>query len=244
MLEKPPAAETEPVVVNAPRRSRGGGFVRAFLGALLGMAAVLVLLGAVVWGAVRSEVISLPAVWNPFQTEEVDRSERPVLISIQNLARFVAAQGSYQVVLDLEQDTKYVPDWLMGERTIFLAEGSVEVYVDFRDLSEDAVVVTEDGATVTVTLPPPELAEPRIDLEDSRALSESRGLINRAEDFFADDPGSRQETLLRAEGLLTEAAEASGLVTRAEENTRKTLEGLLGGLGYETVDVDYDDGGP
>ncbi|MEG3615712.1 DUF4230 domain-containing protein [Isoptericola haloaureus] len=240
MPEKSSVADTEPVVAKDPPRSRAGGFVRAFLGTLLGMVAALVLLGAVAWGAVRSEAISLPAALNPFQTEEVDRSEPPVLVSIQNLARFVAAQGSYQVVLDLEQDTKYVPDWLMGERTIFLADGSVEVYVDFRELTEDSVIVSEDGSTATVMLPEPALAEPRIDLEQSRALSESRGLINRAEDFFADDVGSRQETLLKAEGLLTEAAEASGLTNRAEENTRKTLEGLLGGLGYETVEVVFE----
>ncbi|NNU27783.1 DUF4230 domain-containing protein [Isoptericola sediminis] len=207
---------------------------------MLGIVGALVLLVVLVWGAIRTELVSLPELENPFATEEVDRSDRPVLLGIQNLARFVAAQGNYQVVVDLEQDTKYVPDWLMGERTIFLADGSVEVYVDFRDLPEEAVVVSEDGSTVTVTLPEPAFAEPRIDLEQSRALSDSRGLINRAEDFFADDDGSRQQTLLKAEEMLTAAARESDLESRAEENTRKTLEGLIGGLGYETVEVVFE----
>ncbi|PFG42432.1 uncharacterized protein DUF4230 [Isoptericola jiangsuensis] len=198
------------------------------------------LLLAAAWGADKTGLIDLGALANPFATEEVDRSETPVLLSVQNLARFVAAQGSYQVVLDLEQDTKYVPDWLMGERTIFVAEGSVDVYVDFRDLPQDAVLVAEDGAAVTISLPAPVLGEPTIDLTNSRALSETRGLINRAGDFFADDLDSRQETLLKAEEKLADVARESGLEGTAEENTRKTLEGLLRGLGYETVEVRFE----
>jgi hypothetical protein len=241
MSEKSSVAEAEKTVAgDLPRRR--GGFARSVAGALVGALVVLGLGAVLVFGAAASGLVALPAALaGLFTREQVDRSEPPVLLSIQDLSRFVAAEGSYQVVVDLEDDTRYVPDWLKGERTIFLAEGSVDVYVDFSDLTEDAVHMAENGSAVTVTLPAPALTEPRIDLEGSRALSESRGLIDRAADFFGDDVGSQREVLLRAEDLLAEAAQESGLTARAEENTRTTLEGLLGGLGYETVTVLFED---
>jgi hypothetical protein len=241
MSERSSVAEAEKTVAGDPPRHRGG-LARSFAGMLVGALVVLGLGAVLVFGAAASGLVALPAALATlFTSEQVDRSEPPVLLSIQDLSRFVAAEGSYQVVVDLEDDTRYVPDWLKGERTIFLAEGSVEVYVDFSDLTEDAVHVAEDSSAVTVTLPAPAFTEPRIDLEGSRALSESRGLIDRAADFFGDDVGSQREVLLRAEDLLAEAAQESGLTSRAEENTRKTLEGLLGGLGYETVTVLFED---
>ncbi|AEG43659.1 DUF4230 domain-containing protein [Isoptericola variabilis] len=215
--------------------------MRAAVVAVLATIGVVAVLLVLAFGALRSGLVSLPG--NPFQTEQVDRSETPVLLGIQDLSRFVAAEATFQVVLDLEEDTRFVPDWLMGERTIFIAHGSVEAYVDFRDLDEESIEISEDGTAVTVTVPAPELADPRIDLSQSRALSESRGLINRVEDFFAEDADSRQETLLKAEEMLVDAAEASDVKVRAEENTRKTLEGLITGLGFESVEVDFEDAG-
>lgn len=241
--ERPEGSESSkhPAVPAAGASRSRGGIVRAAVVAVLATIGVVAVLLVLAFGALRSGLVSLPG--NPFQTEQVDRSETPVLLGIQDLSRFVAAEATFQVVLDLEEDTRFVPDWLMGERTIFIAHGSVEAYVDFRDLDEESIEISEDGTAVTVTVPAPELADPRIDLSQSRALSESRGLINRVEDFFAEDADSRQETLLKAEEMLVDAAEASDVKVRAEENTRKTLEGLITGLGFESVEVDFEDAG-
>lgn len=210
--------------------------VQSLLGTVLGMLLVLVLLLGTLW-AFRDEIAG---ALNPFGTETIDRTSPPVLLSIQDLARFVAAEGNYEVVVDLEEDTRFVPDWLAGERTLFIANGSVEAYVDFRDLTEESITVSDDGTAVEVVLPRPQLAEPRLDLERSRAISESRGLINRVNDFFSGDSDSRQEVLLLSEQKMAEAAEASDLDARAEENTRKTLEGMLVPLGFEIVTVTFE----
>jgi hypothetical protein len=111
--------------------------------------------------------------------------------------------------------------------------------VDFADLTEDAIAISDDGETVSVTLPEPRLAEPRIDLDTSRALTEDRGLVDRMGDFFDTDTDARQEALAAAEDRIAAAAQDSDLDERARTNTVKTLEGMLSSLGYDQVVVEF-----
>ena len=176
---------------------------------------------------------------NPFTTSEVDRSETPVLLSMKDLARFVAGEAQYEVLVDLETDVRYLPDWLAGERTVLAVNGSVEAYVDFTGLTEDAISISDDGAAVSVTLPEPELAEPRIDFDASRALTEDRGLVDRVGDFFDTDTDARQEALAAAQEQISAAAAESDLDERARTNTVNTLEAMLSSLGYDQVEVEF-----
>ncbi|MEV4411169.1 DUF4230 domain-containing protein [Catellatospora sp. NPDC049609] len=198
-----------------------------------------VLVLAVLGGAVASLNLAglLPKWRNPFAVETTDNSQPPLLLSIKDLSRFVAAEGNYEVIIDLKEDRRFIPDWLLNQRTLFVASGSVEAYVDFGSLSDGAIVESADRKSVTITLPSPQLAEPKLDIDRSYVYAEDRGLINRVGDFFGGDPNRQQETLKVAEQKLAEAGAKSTLVDRAEENTRKTLEGMLRSLGYTSVTV-------
>jgi hypothetical protein len=176
---------------------------------------------------------------NPFQEQVTDNSQPPLLLSIKDLSRFVAAEGNFEVVIDLKRDRKYVPDWLINERTLFVAAGTVEAYVDFSDITDDKIKQSEDRKSVEITLPLPQLAEPKLDLDRSYVFAEDRGLFNRIGDFFDGDSNRQRETLLVANQRLATAAQNSQLISRAQENTRKTLESLLRSLGFTTIVVTY-----
>jgi Protein of unknown function (DUF4230) len=180
-----------------------------------------------------------PDFRNPFGQQEVDRSQPPLLKSIQDLSRFTAAEGNFEIVIDLQKNRKYVPDFLLNQRTLFVAAGSVESYVDFSKISEGAIVVSADGKSVEIKLPPPQLTEGRLDLDRSYVFAEERGLLNRIGEVFGGDPNRQQETYRLAEERIEAAARDSGLTERAQENTRKMLEGLLRSLGYTTVTVTF-----
>jgi L-cysteine/cystine lyase len=181
----------------------------------------------------------LPSL-NPFATEEKDRSQPVVLRSIARLEEFRAARANLQVVLDVEQDAKYLPDFLKGERTLFVAAGTVDATVDFRRLRGDAVRVSEDRRSATITLPAPRLSEATVDPARSRVFDRSRGLLDRVEGVFEDSPTGERELLLKAEQKLLEAARADpGLLRSAERNTRDTLTGLLRALGFERVTIRF-----
>ncbi|MER7168674.1 DUF4230 domain-containing protein [Micromonospora sp. NPDC000207] len=181
----------------------------------------------------------LPNFRNPFAEEQTDRTGPTLLKSIQDLSRYVAAEGNFQVVVDLENDRRNVPDFLLGERTLFVGAGSVEAYVDFAKIGEGAVVPTEDGTSVEIKLPAPELGKTNLDMEKSYVVARERGLLNRIGDLVDGDPNRQQQVYRMAEERITTAARDSGLADRAQENTRKMLEQLLGSLGYDKVTVTY-----
>jgi len=216
----------ERLVVMRPR-SRSGWVLA---GAIL-VCAVLALTGAL--GKL------LPSIPNPFSSRTVDRTQPALLQAMEDLSEYHAAAGNFQVLVDTERDAKYLPSVIRGERTTYSAAGSVDASVDFSNLDARSIVVSEDRRTVTVTLPPPTLGEPQLDLENSQVVNRDRGLLDRLGSVFSDSPTGERQLQLAAQEKMKAAAAASDLGARAEQNTRKMLQGLLGSLGFTTVTVTF-----
>ena len=206
---------------------------RRLFGPLLLVAAVVALLLAL--------PLLIPSL-NPFDEETVDRSQPVLMKSLENLSEYRAASANMQVVVDVERDTDLIPSFIKGERTLFVAAGSVDAAVDFRRLGKGAVKVSDDRRAVTITLPPAYLTEPRLDTTRSRIYDRDRGVLDRIEDAVSDDGGADQQAVYAlAETKLREAAAADPAVLRtAERNTRSMLEGLLRGLGFEQVTIRFE----
>ena len=180
--------------------------------------------------------LDLLGTLNPFRSETVVRDHAAVLQSLEDLSDYHAATGEYQVVVDIEDRTKYVPGFLKGERTTFLAQGSVDAVVDLGGLDAESVIVSEDGS-VTVLLPSATLADPAVDHEASTVLDRDRGVLDRVAGAFSDSPTSERGLYLEAESRLAEAAADSDLLAKAEENTATMLDDLLTSAGFEDVRV-------
>lgn len=183
----------------------------------------------------------LPSLHNPFTTETVDRTQPAVLKAIEDLSLYEAASGSFQVIVDLEEDARFLPDVIRGEHTLFVAGGTVDASVDFSGLAGDAIVVSPDGDEVTVALPRARLSDARIDPGASRVVSRQRGLLDRLGGIFSDNPTGERSLYLLAEKKLEAAARAGGLRARAEKNTTAMLEAMLGSLGFDRVTVTFGD---
>ncbi len=182
----------------------------------------------------------IPGFGNPFGTETVDRTGPAVLKSIENLRDFRAASGHFEVIVDVEQDQRFVPAKIKGERVLFVAIGSVDAGVDFTGLEDGAVAVSDDGKGVSLELPPATFRAPELDLERSYVYDRDRGAIDRLQSLFGGDDGVEQELYPLAEEKLANAArDNSGLLARAERNTRLMLEGLLRSLGFTRVEVRF-----
>ena len=224
--EYPEVAAEEPV----PPRS-GLGRVLAFTGV------VFVLIVAVCFGLRAINV--LPSFDNPFSDKETDRSQPVLLQSMRDLSRYVAADGTFQVIVDLQENKENIPEFLVNQRTLFVGSGSVEAYVDFSSLTEGAIVVDEATNTAKITLPAPQLSQAALDMERSYVVAEERGLLNRIGDAFKNDPNQQQRVYQEAQKRISEAARSSGLDQRARDNTQKMLESLLARLGYTSITVTY-----
>lgn len=192
----------------------------------LGMLALL-LLGRLISG------------FDPFNRQTVDRSQPAVLLALQDLSQYRAATGEFQVIVDTEERVRNLPTQLAGERTLFVASGTVDAAVDFSDLSGDAVEVDDARRRVTIRLPAATLTTARVDPDASYVFSRERGLLDRLAGVFSDTPTSEQQLYQLAERKLQRAAGDSGLVELANRNTEAMLRSLLGSLGFDDVTVTF-----
>jgi len=172
----------------------------------------------------------LPGLKDLFGTETRDRSGPALLESIQDISRYDAASGNFQVVVDLEKDVSWVPDVIAGSRTLFVAAGSVDAYVDFGGLDENALTVDSEKHTVRVQLPDAKLAKPNLDQKKTYLYSQERGVFDRISSLFETE--DQQELYVLAEKKIGDAAKDAGLTARAEKNTRAMLTGMFKSLGY------------
>ncbi|MCX4238068.1 DUF4230 domain-containing protein [Streptomyces sp. NPDC020707] len=198
-------------------------------------AVVLVL--AVLFAGLRWSL--LPGLGDVFGEETHDRTGPTLLKSIQDISRYDAASGNFQVVVDLEKDTKYLPDAVRGTRTLYVGAGTVDSYVDLGKIRDKDVQVNEDRTSATLRLPHAALGKPALDPDHSYAVSKQRGLLDRLGDVFSDNPNDERAVQRLAARHIGDAAKDSELTARAEENTTSMLKGLLGSLGFKEVRVTY-----
>ncbi|MDQ1050521.1 DUF4230 domain-containing protein [Streptomyces sp. V4I2] len=198
-------------------------------------AVVLVLV--VFFAGIRLSV--LPGLKDLFGTETHDRSGPALLESIQDISRYDAASGNFQIVVDLEKDTKYLPDAIRGSRTLYVGAGTVDAYVDLGKVGKNDVTVNDDRTSATLQLPHAQLGKAALDADRSYAVSKQRGLLDRLGDLFSDNPNSEQAVQKLAVRHISQAAKDSELTKRAETNTTTMLKGLLGSLGFKKVEVSY-----
>jgi hypothetical protein len=181
----------------------------------------------------------LPGFDDIFGEETNDRTGPAVVEAIQDMSRYEAAAGNFQIVVDLEKDAKFLPDALKGSRTLYVGAGTVGAHVDLGKIDEDGVTVNTERTTATIRLPQAQLGKPALDEDRSYAVSKERGLLDRLGDFFSDNPGDEQAVRQLAVRYIADAAKETDLTGRAEKNTTSMLKGLLGSLGFEKVTVTY-----
>jgi hypothetical protein len=228
-------AETRRIPRRGATRITGGGVRRGFVRTVVTAVVVLLVAGLALLG------LRQLSQW-PFGDEERDRSGPAVLTAMRDLSEYHAATGQYQVLIDIQQDAKFLPDIIKGKRTIFLAIGSVDAYVDFRKLGDDAVSVSDDRKSVSITLPRAQLSQPNIDPNQSRVLNQDLGVIDRLGNLFSDQPNPQDQQMYQvAQQRLAAAATQVGLQKRAEDNTKATLDKLMRSLGFTTVTITFVD---
>ncbi|MEU6229914.1 DUF4230 domain-containing protein [Streptomyces sp. NPDC047042] len=198
---------------------------------------VVVLMFALLLAGLRLAV--LPVLGDIFGEETHDRSGPALLESIQDMSRYDAASGNFQVVVDLEKDTKYLPDAIKGTRVLYVGAGTVDAYVDLGKVAKSDVTVNDDRTSATLRLPHAALGKPALDPDRSYAVSKQRGLFDRLTDIFSGNPNDEQAVQKLAAQHIGDAAKESELTVRAEQNTTAMLRGLLGSLGFTDVKVTY-----
>jgi hypothetical protein len=195
--------------------------------------------GIIVLALVALAIFGVISAVDPFGSETVDRSGPAVLAQIRELEEFTAAEGSFTQDVDLETDAKYLPSFLSGERVVALVTGTVRATVDFGQLDADSIEVSDDRTTIRLTLPDPVLSDADIDESSARVIGRNRGLFDRVDDFFSENPTDDTKLYEAAEEKVESAAKESDLLDEARENTERWLTTFLGAAGFENVEITW-----
>ena len=211
----------------------GGGLTGKLAAGAAAIVAVAVLL------LVLSVVHVLPKVRNPFTQTTTDRGGPALLKSITSLSRYEAANGSFQVVVDLTKRVSFIPSFLQGSETLFIGQGSDIAYVDFSQLKGQAIQVSPDRTTVSVKVPHAQLEPAVLNVDQSYVYAEQQGLLNRIGNFFSGNPNSQQQVYMLAQQKIQTAANQSPLITDAQRNTQAMLTSMLSSLGFTHVTITF-----
>jgi hypothetical protein len=191
----------------------------------------LCLVGLLVFGVINA--------LDPFGNETVDRSGPALLERIRTLEEFNAAEANFTQDVDLENDAKYLPSFIKGERVTALVTGTVRATVDFGGLDQDAIKVSDDRRTIRLTLPDPVLSDADVQESSTKIVSRDRGLIDRLGDVFSGNPVDDRPLYQAAEKKLEKAAAQSDLQEQARTNTERWLRTFLGAAGFDRVEITW-----
>ena len=204
---------------------------------LVGAAIVVVLLIGV--ALVGSAIHLFPQLRNPF-AENTQETSGPVLLqSVQQLSRYEAASGTFQVVVDISTNSSILPSFLEGSDTMFIGVGTDNAYVDFGRLKGNDVQVSDDRRSATLTLGHAQLDRATLDVHQSYVYAQQQGLFTRVNQFFSGNPNSQQALYELAQKQIQGAAGKSELLADAERNTRSMLVSLLQSLGFTHTTVNF-----
>jgi hypothetical protein len=206
----------------APRRAPIRG------GLKLGIAALVVIAGLPLVGGLSG---LLDFIGSPFRSERTERVSPTVVTALTDLDELHAATADLQVVVEIEDDTRFLPDFLSGRRSTYLAAGTVDAVVDLGQAQ-----VSQKGDRVVVNLPAVELAAPVLDDDRSEVLDRDRGVLDRIGDAVGE-PGDDDELRALASDQLLAAAADTEVLARAEDSATTTVRQLLAGAGLTDVTV-------
>jgi Protein of unknown function (DUF4230) len=211
----------------------GRGGIRGRIARWVGIVA-----GIVVLALVASAIHLLPQLRNPFAETTTTTSGPVILKSIVELHKYEAAEGNFQVVVDVSQSS-FLPSFLQGSDTVFVGVGSDDGFVDFSGLGPNAVVVSADRRSATIHLPHAQLDQAVLDPKNSYVLGQQEGVFNKIGSIFGGNPNAQQQFYVLATDEITTAAKSSQVLADAETNTRAMLDGLLSSLGFTSVTVTF-----
>ena len=82
---------------------------------------------------------------NSLGEKTTDRTGSPVVRWLTEISEYHAVTGHYETVVDLDKDTNRLPDWVSGERVLYVGKGDVDAVVDFGELDKGRIVLSEDS---------------------------------------------------------------------------------------------------
>ncbi len=231
-----PYAGTGGVFAAQSASGSSAGCARAVLYVVLGAVAALALVLLFFSNTLRGigDVFSQPGQLPPLvasPTPTINLTAPAVVQRIQSLSRLETTSYTIEKVIEAGVQGNVLEDLFFGDSLLLIARGTVTAGIDLSQISEQNVIVSPDGRTVTVQLPPAEILSNNLDSDGTRVYDRNQGLFAR--------PDKDLETLARqqAEAQILAAACEDGILQRASTDSQRAMEQFLSLLDVDQVIV-------
>jgi hypothetical protein len=216
-----------------PRYERGGGCGAAALYLTLGGIAVFVLLLLVgrqlIGGFTNTVPQQIRQIVATPTTTVFDRGG--TIKQIQNLNRLETNRYTIERVIEASVQRGNILDTFLGDRLLLIASGNVVAGVDMSKLKESDVVISPDGKSIKLTLPPSEVFDKSLDNQRTRVYDRQTG-------FLADaNKDLETKARLEAENTIFQAACEDGIMQKAANEAQRSMEQFLRLLKFQDVQV-------
>ena len=213
---------------------RSGGCVP---GALIIAVAILALGGIFYFGVNRAADAVNPfddgRNLNPLAAQPTTINiDRPAVIrEIKALNRLEATRMTAEKVIQAGQGGNALYNLLAGDQILLIAHGQVIAGFDLSKLRDEDIVLSPDGETATITLPPSEILVSRLDNEKTYVYTRQQGLLTKG------NANLESEARRVAEQEIVRGACEDGILTLAAEEGQRDMTLLVRALGFEQVTV-------
>jgi uncharacterized protein DUF4230 len=216
-----------------PAYSSGNGCASAVLYLVLGGVAIVLLVLLFGRQLVNSFVPNVPQqvrqlVATPTTTL---RDRGGTILQIRNLNRLETQSFSVERVVEAKVERGNPLDLLLSDRLLLIASGDVIAGVDLAKLKDSDVTITPDGKTITLRLPPSEIFSKSLNNDRTRVYDRQTGI------FAAENKDLETQARSAAEGEILQAACEGGVMQKAADEAKRSVEHFVRLLDFEVVNV-------
>ena len=215
----------------------GGGCAATALYVALGAITVVLLL-MLFW----QQIVATFAPNVPQQVLQVIATPTPTIRDrggaiqqMKNLNRLETQRFAIERVVEASTARGDALDMFLGERLLLIASGDVVAGVDLSKLTDRDVIVSPDGMSVTLTLPASEIFSARLNNERTRVYDRQTRLITQL--TGGQDPNLETQARQEAERQILAAACENGIMQRAADEAKRSMEQFLRLLEFEQITV-------
>lgn len=159
------------------------------------------------------------------------RDRGGTILQIRSLNRLETQSFAAERVIEAKVERGNPLDLLLGDRLLLIASGEVIAGVDLSKLRDTDVVISADGTSIELKLPPSEIFVKRLDTDRTRVYDRQQGVL------APENKDLESQARAQAEGEILNAACESNIMQKAANDAQRSMEQFLKLLDFERVTV-------
>ena len=199
-----------------------------------GINLIIVLIIFSIWQTSDRALNFISNLFTPQPTKLKIDSATLIVDRIQNLQELTTTVQTMEKIIPTSADRKLGDIPVATTRLLYIARGEIRAGVDLSKLSKQDIKVDNNYQSIEVNLPPAQILDSKIDVNNSRVYDYDRGFLN-----LGPDVAPQLQTLAQRNTLteIVNTACSKGILKAANLRAKESISQLLTSFGYNQVKV-------